>query len=189
MSLKKASSTRSGRGSRRRGTTRKMRGEMTQKTADQCPRRSNQGQKLSAAVVPCAPFWSDMELTGAPPRLNRFFINLIEWRSDVPAHAKLKHLVGTFLKDLQIGPHDDAKLRIRAGVVSAHVKRADGRVQSATTMLNGQFRRLTAFDPSGLSRTARRKVVRQLRKEGLRQTAIADLLGVSQATVSLDLRP
>jgi DNA-binding NarL/FixJ family response regulator len=93
-----------------------------------------------------------------------------------------------FLEDLKIGTRDDVKLRIRAGVVTAHVKRPNGRVQSVTTMLGGRFRRLTAFDPSELSPADRRKVVKHLNKEGLRQTAIADLLGVSQATVSLDLR-
>lgn len=96
--------------------------------------------------------------------------------------------VGTLLEDLRVGRRDDIKLRIRNGVVSAHVKRPDGRVHSATTMLNGQFRQLTNFDPSGLSPAERQRVVKKLRKDGLRQTAIADLIGVSQATVSLDLR-
>lgn len=99
-----------------------------------------------------------------------------------PAH------VDAFLEKLKIGPRDDVKLRLRGGVLTAVVKRADGRVQSITTMLGGRFQRRTAYDQSGSSPAERRKVVRQLRKEGHRQTAIADLLGVSQATVSLDLR-
>jgi DNA-binding CsgD family transcriptional regulator len=95
--------------------------------------------------------------------------------------------VGAFLGGLNIGPHDEVKMSIRAGVVTAHVKRGSGQAQSATTMLGGQFQRRTAADLSGSPRD-RRKIVRQLTKEGLRQTAIADLLGVSQATVSLDLK-
>ncbi|MER8800174.1 hypothetical protein [Mesorhizobium sp. M0019] len=107
--------------------------------------------------------------------------NLVKVKLDYSA-------VGSLLEDLQVGRRDDVKLRIRAGIVSAHVKRADGRVQSATTMLNGQFRQLTDFNPSGLTPAARRRIVKKLRKDGHRQTAIADLIGVSQATVSLDLR-
>jgi hypothetical protein len=95
--------------------------------------------------------------------------------------------VGTFLEDLKIGRRDEAKLTIRGGFASAHVKRADGRVQSATLMLTGEFRQMTAFDPAGLSPTRRAKLVKKLYKDGLRQTAIANLIGVSQATVSLDL--
>src|SRR5688500_7357425 len=94
----------------------------------------------------------------------------------------------TFIDDLRIGPRDDVKLRIRGGIASAHVKRASGRVQSVTTMLNGRLRRLTDFRSSGLSPTERRKVVKELRKEGHRQTAIADLIGFSQTTVSHDLK-
>ena len=96
--------------------------------------------------------------------------------------------VDVFLEGLKVGPQDDVRMRLRAGVLTAVVKRADGRVQTATEMLGGQFQRRTAYNPDGLSPAKRRKVVRQLRKEGLRQMAIADLLGVSQATVSLDLQ-
>lgn len=96
--------------------------------------------------------------------------------------------VSAILEDLRVRRSDDVKLRIRNGVISASVKRADGRVQSATSMLGGQFRQLTDFDPAGLSLAERQKLVKKLRRDGLKQTAIADLIGVSQATVSLDLR-
>jgi DNA-binding NarL/FixJ family response regulator len=96
--------------------------------------------------------------------------------------------VGLLLEELRVGRNDDVKLRIRNGVVTVHAKRPSGRVDSATIMLGGQFQQSTKFDPSGLSPKARQKVVKKLRKDGLRQTAIADLIGVSQATVSLDLR-
>lgn len=96
--------------------------------------------------------------------------------------------IDAFLEDWRIGPEDDVKLRIRGGVLTAVAKRADGRVQTRTMMLDGRFQRRTAIDTSGLSPAERRKIVRQLRKEGHRQAAIADLLGVSQATISLDLK-
>jgi DNA-binding NarL/FixJ family response regulator len=96
--------------------------------------------------------------------------------------------VDAFLENLQIDPRDDVKLRLKGGVLSAVVRRADGRVQSATTMLGGKFQSRTAYDSDASSPAERRKIVKKLRKEGHRQTAIADLLGVSQATISLDLK-
>jgi hypothetical protein len=93
-----------------------------------------------------------------------------------------------FLDGLNIGPRDKAKFKIEGGVISAHVKRANGRVQSASEMLGGRFRRLTDCKGGELCISERRKLVAQLDKERLPQTAIADLIGVSQATVSNDLR-
>ena len=98
-----------------------------------------------------------------------------------------RHIAG-FLEGLNVDSDDDLKLRVKGGVASAHIKRVDGSVQSATSVLDGRFRQMTNFDPEGMTPKERRKVVRSLAKAGHRQTAIADLLGVSQATVSLDLR-
>ncbi|MER8759891.1 hypothetical protein NKH69_30375 [Mesorhizobium sp. M0976] len=101
---------------------------------------------------------------------------------------KIDHAaVAAFLEDLNIDRRDSVKLTIQSGFASVHVKKADGRVQSATMMLTGQFRQMTAFEPSAMSPSARRRLVKQLDKQGLRQTAIANLIGVSQATISLDL--
>ncbi|TGR36453.1 hypothetical protein, partial [Mesorhizobium sp. M1C.F.Ca.ET.195.01.1.1] len=55
--------------------------------------------------------------------------------------------VSTLLEDLNIGRRDSVKLTIQAGFATAHVKRANGRVQSASMMLDGQFRQMTAFEP------------------------------------------
>lgn len=96
--------------------------------------------------------------------------------------------VAAFLDGLAVDRRDDVKLRLKGGVISAVIKRADGRVQTATKMLDVPFERRTDCDSSGMSPAQRRKVVRRLAKEGHRQTAIADLVGVSQATVSLDLK-
>ncbi|MER9586489.1 hypothetical protein [Mesorhizobium sp. M0276] len=106
-----------------------------------------------------------------------------------PLMLKLNYAaVAMLLEDMDIRRGDNVKLRIHNGVAETNVKRVDGRVQSSTTMLNGRFHQQTDFNSSGLSPAARRKVVKKLRKDGHRQTAIADLIGVSQATVSLDLR-
>lgn len=90
---------------------------------------------------------------------------------------------------LNINPRkDELKLRIKGGVASAVVKRRDGTVQSITTMLGGRFKRRTEFDSSNLTQRERVKLVKQLRKEGLTQTAIAEYIGMSQGTVSQDLK-
>jgi DNA-binding NarL/FixJ family response regulator len=96
--------------------------------------------------------------------------------------------VDAFLESLRIDRDDDVKLRLKGGILSIVVKRADGRVQSATTMLGGNFQSRTAYASDEVSPAERREIVKQLRKKGHRQTTIADLLGVSQATVSLDLK-
>jgi DNA-binding NarL/FixJ family response regulator len=83
---------------------------------------------------------------------------------------------------------DDAKLRIRDGVVSANVKRADGTSHTLTRMLGGAFEQITSFDAGAVSPTKRAKLVKQLYRKGHRQVEIASMLGVSQATVSLDLK-
>ena len=115
--------------------------------------------------------------------------NIIRVRKRTPAAtiAFREHL-NDFLGGLNAGPSDDLKLRIKGGVASAHIKRTDGSVQSATSILDGRLQQRTNFDPEGMTPKERRRIVRSLRKAGHRQTAIADLLGVSQATVSLDLR-
>lgn len=94
-----------------------------------------------------------------------------------------------FLDDLKTDfSRDEIKLVVRKGVAKATIKRANGHVHTAATMLGGRFQSRTSFDPTGMTPVRRRKLVRQFSKDGLRQTAIADLLGVSQATISLDLR-
>ena len=95
--------------------------------------------------------------------------------------------VGTFLEGMKLSSRDDVTLRIHRGIMTIRVKRSDGRIQSDSTAIGGPSQRLN-FDPSALSPAERPNVARRLRREGHRQRAIARLLGVSQATFSLDLR-
>ncbi len=95
--------------------------------------------------------------------------------------------VGTFVDTLMIDSADELTLRVRKGVASATIKRANGEVQSLTRMLNGKFEQRTAFDAASASPAQRRKVVNELRRKGHTQVEIARLLGVSQTTVSNDL--
>ncbi len=77
-----------------------------------------------------------------------------------------------------------------AGVLFASVKRANGDVQTARTRASGKGRltEWTSFESGGMSADERRNLIKQMRKGGLTQTAIGKMLGVSQPTVSLDLR-
>ncbi len=76
-----------------------------------------------------------------------------------------------------------------AGVAVAHVKKPNGQVYSARIQANGALQQFTHFDPSQLTVTERRELEYQLyTKHNLKQTEIADLLGVSQATVANDLK-
>lgn len=82
---------------------------------------------------------------------------------------------------------DKLKLTISDGFVAAHIKRPDGQVVSHKSNVDSGFRQMTVVGGSS-GPTARREIVKELRKEGKSQAAIANLLGVSQATVSLDLK-
>jgi len=75
------------------------------------------------------------------------------------------------------------------GVVVAHVKKPNGQVLSVRVRADGALQQFTRFDSSQLSVAERRELEHQLyTEENLKQTEIADLLGVSQATVANDLK-
>lgn len=92
--------------------------------------------------------------------------------------------------DLNINPHSDTYvIRGAAGVAVAHVRKPDGQVFSARVQANGALQQFTRFDSNALTVGERRQLEHQLYTENrLRQTEIADLLGVSQATVANDLK-
>ncbi len=103
--------------------------------------------------------------------------------------TKAAQRVANVVSDLSIDPKRDTfKIAGSSGVISAHVRKADGEVISLRVRARGSFRELTRFDASELSVPERRRLEREMYKDGLSQSAIADLLGVSQATVSLDLK-
>ena len=90
--------------------------------------------------------------------------------------TKATQQVANVVSDLAIDPKRDTfKITGNFGVISAHVRKADGEVVSLRIRARGALRQVTKFDAKSL-------------KEGLSQAAIADLLGVSQATVCLDLK-
>lgn len=93
------------------------------------------------------------------------------------------------LGGLQINPITDTfRIEGSAGVIAVFVKRPNGDVQTAKTRAGGRLTEWTNFEPAGMSVSERRRLVRDMRRDGLSQSAIANLLGVSQPTVSLDLK-
>ncbi len=90
---------------------------------------------------------------------------------------------------LQIEPSTDTfEIQGAAGVISITVKKANGAVQTATIRAKGRMTEWSNFERSGMSTAERQKLVKQMRRTGLTQSAIAKKLGVSQPTVSLDLK-
>jgi DNA-binding NarL/FixJ family response regulator len=95
----------------------------------------------------------------------------------------------SFFRHLRIDPRRDTfKIVDSASVISAHVKRPTGEVLSARLRAKGSLKQFTKFDPADLTVQQRRVLEREMPKEGMSQAGIANLLGVSQATVSLDLK-
>lgn len=101
---------------------------------------------------------------------------------------KARPLPDDLFSMLAINPsRDRAKLSISAGVITANVQKPDGKVFSARFRAHGALTQLTKFDPSKISIDERKKLEKEMHGDGLSQAEIADMLGVSQATVSLDL--
>lgn len=95
----------------------------------------------------------------------------------------------SFFVPVNIDPINDSYvIRGGAGVAVAHVKKPSGEVFSAHVKADGAFQQMTYFDPSKLSLEERRSLEFDLYEKDHSQAEIADLLGVSQPTVSADLR-
>lgn len=89
----------------------------------------------------------------------------------------------------KIDPHRDTyKISGGAGVAVAHIKNPSGEVRSVYIRADGAYKQMVRYDPSDLSVEQRRELELALYKEKRTQSEIADLLGVSQATVCLDLK-
>lgn len=100
----------------------------------------------------------------------------------VPVIEQLGQVVG-------LRPDDSLTLKAQKGFVSLNLKR--GKTGETTTLQlhsTGAYKKMVKFDPSALTREQRAELVKDLRKSKMTQAAIAAELGVSQPTVSLDLR-
>ncbi|MBO1019148.1 helix-turn-helix domain-containing protein [Methylobacterium sp. SD274] len=83
---------------------------------------------------------------------------------------------------------DKFKISGSSGFVNVHVEKSDGRVVSHKFKANKNFRQMTVYNKSNVDANERREIVAQLDRDGHSQAAIADQLGVSQPTISLDLK-
>lgn len=94
------------------------------------------------------------------------------------------------IHNLNINPLTDKfVIKGASGVAVAHVQKPDGQVYSARVQANGALQQFTQFDANRLTLEERRELEHKLHyKDNLTQSEIADLLGVSQATVSNDLK-
>ncbi len=97
---------------------------------------------------------------------------------------------GSALQKLNLDPATDTfVIRGAGGTAVAHVKKPDGRMLTARVQANGALQEFTTFEPAKLNVKERRQLEANLYIErDLAQTEIADLLGVSQATVANDLK-
>lgn len=94
------------------------------------------------------------------------------------------------IQNLCIDPTTDKFLiKGAAGVAVAHVQKPDGRVYSMRVQANGALQQFTQFDANRLTVEERRKLEAEMyHNNQLTQSEIADILGVSQATISNDLK-
>lgn len=91
------------------------------------------------------------------------------------------------MSELAIDPLTDKfKIMGAAGVVVAHVVKPSGQVLSARVR-GDSFKQLTQFDSADISVDDRRRLELQMYNDGMSQSEIADLLGVSQSLIAKDL--
>lgn len=74
------------------------------------------------------------------------------------------------------------------GYASLTVKKPNGQVQSQSYSANNRMQTYTTFDGSNLDKEERKKIVREMSSQGHSQAKIGIAVGVSQATVSNDLK-
>jgi hypothetical protein len=84
------------------------------------------------------------------------------------------------LTGLKIGPQDTFRITGSSNSLSVHIKKPNGTIRSAKLKAKGSFRQLTSFDPTTLTIEERRKLTKQLFADGISQTEIGNMLGVSQ---------
>jgi hypothetical protein len=102
--------------------------------------------------------------------------------------SKMQHPVIFSFGDLRIDSEDDFKMVGSGGVISAHVRRSNGDVHSIRVWPGGRLKEYRRFDARDLTIDQRRALVETMYEKAYTQAEIADQLGVSQATVSLDLK-
>ncbi|BAU90585.1 MULTISPECIES: hypothetical protein [Methylobacteriaceae] len=92
------------------------------------------------------------------------------------------------LSTFRLKPTDTFKIVSSKGVLTINRRKSTGEVEQMRVRAKGSFQQLTKFEPAQITIAERRKLEAEMVKSGLTQSEVADLIGVSQATVSLDLK-
>jgi hypothetical protein len=88
----------------------------------------------------------------------------------------------------RITTKDSFSVEYSNGLLVATVKKRSGSVQTIRRSVDGSFQETTLFDPDGVSKDDRNRLIKRLAKDRMTQSEIARRTGVSQATVSNVLR-
>lgn len=90
----------------------------------------------------------------------------------------------------KVSTRDEFTITYRDGLIEAHVKRPSGQSITATKSVRGEFRQMTTFDPSSMTREDRNDLIRSQYKggRGATQHDLAKTFGISQAMVSKIVR-
>ena len=98
-------------------------------------------------------------------------------------------IVEQLSQQVKLRPEDTFTLKCQKGFVAINVKRGDtGETTTLQLHSTGAYKKWVKFDPASLTPKKRVELVKELHASRMTQSAIASELGVSQATISLDLR-
>lgn len=106
-------------------------------------------------------------------------------RDVVPLQGSVFELLA---ESLNVRRGDTIELKFVKGLWRSRRVYEDGRVETSRAYMQGKLRTLTFYDGAKMSVADRVKLVKRLYAEGHTQTEIAQLIGVSQSTVSNDIR-
>ncbi|USU07224.1 helix-turn-helix domain-containing protein (plasmid) [Sphingomonadaceae bacterium OTU29MARTA1] len=96
--------------------------------------------------------------------------------------------LGAFGINGRVSTKDSFSVEYSNGLLVATVKKKSGSVQTIRRSVDGSFEETMLFDPDGVSKEDRNRLIKRLAKDRMTQSEIARRTGVSQATVSNVLR-
>jgi hypothetical protein len=79
---------------------------------------------------------------------------------------------------------DRFKVEYRNGVMTASVTRESGHAETVVKRVKGGFVGYTSYDPAAMTRSERNELIQQRYKEGLTQTQLAAMFGLSQSMIA-----
>ena len=88
----------------------------------------------------------------------------------------------------RITPSDAFSVEYSDGLLVATVRKKSGTIQTSRHSVDGSFQETSSFDPDGVSKEQRNRLIKRLADGRMTHSEIARRTGVSQATVSNVLR-